>query len=140
MFAKSAIEAPTSGTNRSRAEQFAVARVILPTSAEAATPREQPVATGPRAEPAPPARVFSPPPEVPQIAEQDKEKGIAESIERRKAEADERAHRKRVAERKARRDAERVAKLQSDKQRQLQQPGIMAFDDVQARRGTFFGN
>ena len=141
MFAKSAVEAPTSGSSRPRADQLPVARVILPTSAEAATPREQPVvASAPQAESAPPSPVVLPKPEVQQTAEKEKEKDRAvERAERRKPEAEERAHRKRVAERKARREAARVAKLQRDEQQQGQ-PGIMAFDDEQPRGGSLFGN
>ncbi len=141
MFAKSAMEAPTSGTSRHLADQLPAARVVLPTSAEAATPKEQPVASAPPAEPAPPAPTVLPPPEVQQTAEKEKDRDrTVERAERRKAEADERTHRKRVAERKARREAERVAKLQRDEQQQRQQPGIMAFDDEQPRRGSLLGN
>jgi hypothetical protein len=67
----------------------------------------------------------------------------AERAESRKAEAEDRDHRKRVAERKAKRKAARIAKLQQ-RQQQRHEPSIIAFggDDSEQPRtnGGFFGN
>jgi hypothetical protein len=134
MFAKSAMEAPTSVSSRRLADELPAARVVLSTTAEAAVASARP------AETAPPVTAVLPTADVQQTAEKEKEKDKeAERAERRKAEGDERAHRKRVAERQARREAARVAK-QRDEQQSRQQPGIVAFDDERPRRGSFFGN
>ena len=111
-------------------------RAILPTSAEAATPKEEPVAATPPVQSAP--TPLTPLPEGKQTAEEEKEKGKqADRAERRKAEAEERERRKRVAERKARRDA-RIARQREEQQ--PRQPGIMAFDDAASKPSGFFGN
>src|SRR4051795_13731532 len=84
MFAKTMMnDAPSQ--NRAASHQLEPVRVILPTTAEAA-PAPQPVAA---VEPAPAPEIKSPEQQV-------------EKVDTRKADAEERVYRKRVAERKAR--------------------------------------
>jgi type IV secretory pathway VirB10-like protein len=154
MLAKTAVE--PAAPSRSLVDRLPPARIILPASAEAATPSQQPedaraVADEGRATqqrvlhqavaaseaPAPTAPVK----EVQQAPEKDKQ---AARAERHKAEAEERTRRRKYAERKARREAARLAaQQQQEQQPSRQQPGILAFgrDDDQSRgAGTFFGN
>jgi hypothetical protein len=135
IITKSALEPPVA---TKPVAQLPPVRVVLPGSAEAATLKEEPLATVPQALSSPTPQVM-PTPEAKQAIEEGKEKNKqAERVERRKAEAEEREHRKRVAEGRARRDA-RVAR-QREEQQQQQRPGIMAFDDEVPKTGGFFGN
>lgn len=152
MLARTAME--PAAPSPSLADRLPPARIILPASAEAATPSRQPgdaravadegratqqqvphQAVAPSEAPAPTAPVK----EAQQAPEKDKQ---AERAERRKAEAEELARRRKYAERKARREAARLA-TQQEQQLSRQQPGILAFgrDDDQSRgAGTLFGN
>jgi hypothetical protein len=127
MLAKTSME-PTA-PSRPVADRLPPVRVILPASAEAATPPEVPVRTVTAPEP-PPQPVT--PPQEQQAAERDRQ-GL-ERAERRKAQAEERARRKKYAERKARREAAGLVMHQ-------QEPPILAFGEDQPRGGRgFFGN
>ncbi|NOJ43334.1 hypothetical protein [Bradyrhizobium australiense] len=147
MLAKTAMEPTAPTSNRFIASPSPPARVILPASAEAATPPEPSVASAPH-QPGAIAPVPAAAPqviqakEVQQAPERDKQ---AERAERRKAEAEERERRERMADRKARREAARIAKQQHQQEQQQPrpQPGIVAFggDYEQPRLGGgFFGN
>ena len=125
MLAKTAME--PAAPSRSVVDHLPPARIILPASAQAATPSQPPgdqaaphQAGAPVEAPAPTTHVK----EVQQATEKDKQ---AERAERRKAEAEERARRRKYAERKARREAARLAMQQQEQQVSRQQPGIMAF-------------
>lgn len=137
MLAKAATEPAT--PSRSVVDRLPPARIILPTSAQAAAASQPPgdqatphQAVAPVEAPA----LIAPVKEAQQATEKDKQ---AERAERRKAEAEERARRRKYAERKARREAPRLAMQQQEQQVSRQQPGIMAFgrDDV---GGSIFGN
>ncbi|UPK02233.1 hypothetical protein [Bradyrhizobium sp. 170] len=134
MLAKTAME-PTA-PSRPVVDGLPPARVILPASAEAAMPPQPPAETAATSEPSLP---ITPVKEVQPVPEKQKQ---AERAERRKAEAEQRAGRKKYAERKARREAARMAK--QEQQQHRQQPGIVAFggddDNYRAGGGSFFGN
>jgi hypothetical protein len=152
MLAKTAME--PAAPSRSLVDRLPPARIILPASAEAATPSQQPGDAGAGADEgratrqqAPHQAVApsdAPAPTVPvkeaqQAPEKDKQ---AERAERRKAEAEERTRRRKYAERKARREAARLA-AQQEQQISRPQPGILAFgrDDDQSRGpASFVGN
>jgi hypothetical protein len=136
ILARTAMEPAAVTSNSAVADRLPPARIILPASAEAASPPQPPSTTvaAPAADPAPRLIQAN---EVQQSPERDR---TAERAERRKAEADERERRKRVAVRKAKRDAARLAKQQQEQQ---QVPGIMAFgrdDEHPPGGGGFFGN
>lgn len=122
MFAKSALHDQMPVQTRA-SSQLNPVRVILPTTAEAAEAPQAPQQTA--TVPVQPA-----PPEV-KVPEKQVEK-----VDTRKAEAEERARKKRYAERKAR----KIAKQMEAKQQVEQRPGIMAFDGDQPRTVGFFGN
>jgi type IV secretory pathway VirB10-like protein len=108
------------------------ARVILPSSAEAAPP-PQPSAAAPE-----PAPQVTPIKEIQQPTEQNDSRKRAEH---RKAESQERVRRKRMADRRTKREASRVAIQQQEQH--YQRPGIMASggdNDHQGFGGGFFGN
>jgi type IV secretory pathway VirB10-like protein len=133
MLAKTAMEPVAASSSRAVADRLPPARVILPASAEAASPPQPPFATVAAPEGEPASRLIQTN-EVQQSRERDR---AAERAERRKAEAE---RRKLVAERKAKRDGARIAKQQQEQQ---QAPGIMAFgedDEHPPVRGGFFGN
>jgi len=140
MLAKTAME--PAAPSRSVVDRLPPARIILPASAETATPSQppadQPTQQQPPHQAVAPVEAPAPTPpvkEAQQAPEKDKQ---AERAERRKAEAEERARRRKYAERKAKREAARLA-MQQQEQVSRQQPGIMAFgrDDG---GGNFFGN
>ena len=149
MFAKNMMDPTHSAPGRSAASQLPPARVVLPTLAEAAaqpTPAA-PARREPVSAPAPtPAATVQPesagqPTQVKEVQATPERDKAAERAERRKAEAEEREHRKRVADRKAKRDAARIARLQQRQHRE--EPSIMAFggDNEQPRtNGGLFGN
>ena len=115
---------------KSRVEQAAPARIILPTTAQAAeAPKSQePVQQAAAVEP-----VASPPPE-PVKAQPEKK---VEKVDTKKAEIEVRERRKRYAERKARREATRAR--QQMEARVREQVPVMAFGSDESQRG-FFGN
>ena len=137
MLAKSVMEPTPPAPSRSLADRLPPARVILPTSAEAAAPPAPPAAApAPESVPQVAQTQILPPKEIQQAPEKDRQ---AERAERRKAEAEERERRKRTAERKARREAARIAQQQQAQQR----PGIMAFggdNEQPSFGGGLFGN
>ena len=134
MLARTTMEPMAAASGPIAAERLPPARVILPASAEAASPPQPPSATVPEpgAEPSP--RLVQTK-EVQQLPERDR---AAERAERRKA--DEQERRKRVTERKAKREVTRNAKQQHERE---QAPGILAFggdDEHPPGGGGFFGN
>ena len=136
MLARTVMEPVTATSNSAVTDRLPPARVILPASAEAASPPQPPSTTvaAPAAEPAP--RLI----QANEAQQSPEKERTAERAERRKAEADERERRKRVVERKAKRDAARIAKQQQEQQHV---PGIMAFgrdDERPPAGGGFFGN
>jgi hypothetical protein len=125
-----------------RAEQQALAsaqpsppvRVILPASAEPAQPPQPSVTT---------TKEHALPPVLPSVKEAAAPEQAVEKVDTHKAEAEERARRKRYAERKAKRQAADKAKRQQMDQGERKEPPIMAFDgDEPRQRGGFgfFGN
>ena len=115
----SALKEPTGYQNRASAEPPSPARVILPSTAEEAQPRQpsQQIATAPE----PPL----PPPQPVKGAQTPVEKQV-EKVDTRKAEAEQRERRKRYAERKAKRQAERANRQQQIEQGEHQEAPIMA--------------
>jgi outer membrane biosynthesis protein TonB len=127
LMANSAMKEPA--YQKSRVEQAAPARVVLPTSAEAAqapTPPGQQVAA---VEAAP-----SPSPEPTHVAPPENK---IEKVYTKKGEVEERERRKRHSERKARREAARAR--QQIESRQRQEPRVLAFDGDEARQPVSFG-
>ena len=135
MMANTAME-PHAVEKQARAPANATpsVRVILPASAEPAMPPQPSLTQAEQAVPlAPPTPVH-------------KEMSVAEraveKIDTRKAEAEEREHRKRSAERKARRLAEKSRRQQQQEQDDRRNGPIMAFGvEPRERNGFgFFGN
>jgi len=130
-MANSALKEPAY-QSKSRVEQVAPVRVVLPTTAQAAeapNPRE-PVQQIAAVEP-----VASPPHDPVKIQPEKK----AEKIDIKKAEMEVRERRKRYAERKARREAAR-ARQQMEPRIRTDTP-VMAFgSDESQREFGFFGN
>jgi hypothetical protein len=135
MMAKSALNEPTGYQTRASAEPPSPARVILPSSAEAARP------------PQPPQHIDATPQPPPQMqpvkeAEPSVEKPV-DKMDTRKAEAERREHRKRYAERKAKRQAERTKRQQQIEQGERLEAPILAFGGDERRQSGgfgFFGN
>jgi type IV secretory pathway VirB10-like protein len=137
MMATSALKEPTENQNRVSAKPPSPARVILPSTAEAAQPPQpsQQTATAPE----PPL----PPPLQPVKGAQASVERQVEKVDIRKAEAEQRERRKRYAERKAKRQAERAKREQQIEQGEHQEAPIMAFGGDELRRSGgfgFFGN
>jgi hypothetical protein len=126
------------------ADRLQPARVVLPTTTEAAPAVVQPAAAPePAATSKQPAQAQNLPAKEMQAAAAKAEQ--SERAERRRTEYADRESGRRFAERKAGRDAARL-KQQRDQQRQearpQERPGIMAldFDEDHRRPGGFFGN
>ena len=135
MLARASIE--PSARSYSSAKPLPQVRVILPASAEPALPSQTSVQT---ADTPPESQRAAPLKEALQASETEK---LIDRAERRKAEADERGRRKKVAERKARREAARLVQEQDQQQRSKQQASILALgqaDDQPRGSGGFFGN
>jgi hypothetical protein len=117
------------------ADRVPPARVILPSTADAAQPpSSQPIATAPEP-PLPPSR--------PVKGAQAPVERQVEKVDTRKAEAEQRERRKRYAERKAKWQAERIKRQQPIEQGEHQEAPIMAFGSDEPRRSGgfgFFGN
>jgi hypothetical protein len=122
MFAQTALH-DTPVQTRTASKPIDPVRMILPTTAEAAT-APQPSTAVP-VQPVPVAEVKVP------------EKQI-EKVDTRKADDEERTRKRKYAERKARKIA--AAKMIEARERQPAEPRIMAFDGNQSRMGGFFGN
>jgi hypothetical protein len=132
MLAKASIE--PSARSHSAADPLPPVRVILPTSAEPPLPSQTPV---PTADNPPESQRAAPLKEEQQASEKDK---LIDRAERRKAEADERGRRKKVAERKAARFAQEQEQQQRSKP---QASSIWAFGQGEDRPrggGGFFGH
>jgi hypothetical protein len=136
ILANSALKEPSGYQARAASEALSPVRVILPTSAEAAQPPQQPLQQASlQVEPA--TQPVSPPAKEGIVAK-------LEKAEATKSEAEERERKRRYAERKARRQAEARAR----QHRELQQPRtredapIMAFSGDSSPRfgGGLFGN
>jgi type IV secretory pathway VirB10-like protein len=130
MMAKSALKEPTGYQTRASAEPPSPARVILPSTAEAAQPPQQ-VATTPQ----PPL-----PPQVQPVKEaQPPVEKQVEKVDTRKAEAEQRERRQRHAERKAKRQAEHAKRQQQIEHGEHREAPIMAFGGDEPRRSGGFG-
>jgi hypothetical protein len=136
MMAKASLEPSVPSRSVTDRMPSPVRVVFPPASAETAPVSQTPSQTLSPPEPEP---VASPPKQTQQAAEMDKP---AERVERRKAEAGERARRKRYAERKAKREAARLAQQWQEQQTPRMQPRVMAFggDDDLPRSGGLFDN
>jgi type IV secretory pathway VirB10-like protein len=139
MMAKSALEEPTGYRSPAPSEPLPPARVILPSTTEAAlppqTPKEQVVAASP--EPSPQSQAQPAKEEVRTAVEQQ-----VDNVDTRKAKAEERARRKRVAERKAKRLAAERAKHQHIEPDERPRGPVMAFGGDEPRQSGglgFFG-
>jgi hypothetical protein len=136
MMAKSALNEPI-GYRRlaSAPEPPSPARIVLPSSAEAAQPPQPPpqIAAAPQ-----------PPPEIQPVKEaQPPVEKQVDKIDPKKAEAEQRERRKRYAERKAKRQAEKAKREQHIEQAERQEAPIMAFGGDERRQSAgfgFFGN
>jgi outer membrane biosynthesis protein TonB len=135
IMAKSALKEPTGHQARANTESITPVRVILATSAEAAQP------------PQPSAAAVATPEPQPQVQPSIKEvqapvEKQVEKADTRKAEAEEREHRRRYAEHKARKiAAARARQPQEPQTRERSTPGSMAFGGDEPRfGGDFFGN
>ena len=138
MMAKSALEEPTGYRSPAPSEPLPPVRVILPSTTEAAlppqTPKEQQVLAA-SSEP-PPQPQPQPAKEVVQAPVEQQ----VDEVDTRKAKAEERARRKRVAERKAKRLAAERAKLQHIEPDERPRGPIMAFGGDKPRESFgFFG-
>ena len=137
MMAKSALEEPTGYRSPAPSEPLPPVRVILPSTTEAAlppqTPKEQQVL----------AASSEPPPQPqPQPAKEVVQAPVEQQVDKvdtRKAKAEERARRKRVAERKAKRLAAERAKLQHIEPDERPRGPIMAFGGDEPRESGGFG-
>jgi type IV secretory pathway VirB10-like protein len=132
MMAKSALEEPTGYRSGAPSEPLPPARVVLPSTTEAALPpqtlKEQQIAA-PSPEPAPQPQA-QPAKEVVEAP--------GEQLDTKKAKAEERTQRKRLAERKAKRLAKERAKHQHIEPERPRGP-VMAFggDEPPQRSGGF---
>jgi type IV secretory pathway VirB10-like protein len=135
MMATSALKEPTGYQNRGSPEPPSPARVILPSTAEAAQPPQpsQQIATAPE----------PPPPLQPVKGAQAPVEKQVENVDARKAEAEQRERRKRYADRKAKLNAERAKRQRQIEQGEQEEAPIMAFGGDEPRRSGgfgFFGN
>jgi type IV secretory pathway VirB10-like protein len=134
MMAKSALKEPTGYQSRVSAEPPSPARIILPTSAEAAQP------------PQPPQQIDATPPEPPIQLVKETQPALEKQIDKadsRKAEAEQRQRRKRYAERKAKLQAERAKRQQQIEYAERQEVPVVAFGGDEHRQSGgvgFFGN
>ena len=135
MMAKSALEEPTGHRSPAPSEPLPPVRVILPSTTEAALPPQSPkeqqvVAASPEPAPQPQAQ---PAKEAVPVEQ-------ADQVDTRKAKAEERARRKRVAERKAKRLAAERAKHQHIEPDERPRGPVMAFGgDEPLKSGGGFG-
>ena len=135
MMAKSALEEPTGHRSPAPSEPLPPFRVILPSTTEAALPPQSPkeqqvVAASPVPAPQPQAQ---PAKEAVPVEQ-------ADQVDTRKAKAEERARRKRVAERKAKRLAAERAKHQHIEPDERPRGPVMAFGgDEPLKSGGGFG-
>jgi type IV secretory pathway VirB10-like protein len=137
MMAASALKEPTGYQKRAPAEPPSPARIILPSTAEAAQPPQ--ASQQINAAPEPP---FPPPPQPVKGAQTPVERQV-KNVDNRKAEAERRERRKQYAEREAKRQAERAKRQQRIEQGEHQQAPIVAFGGDEPRRSGgfgFFGN
>jgi type IV secretory pathway VirB10-like protein len=137
MMATSALKEPVGYQKRTSNELPPAARVILPSTAEAAQPPQSAQQTATAPEPPPP-----PPVQPAKEAEPAVQKQV-EKVDTKKVESEQRERRKRYAERKARRQAERDKRQQQIERNEPQETPILAFGgDEPSRSGGFgfFGN
>ena len=136
MMAKSALEEPTGDRSRASSE-LPPARVILPSTTEAGLPphppKEQQVAT---ASPQPAPQTQAQP--AKEVAQAPIEQQVGK-VDTRKANAEERARRKRVAERKAEQLAAERAKQQDVEPDERPRGPVMAFGGDEPRQSGGFG-
>jgi hypothetical protein len=136
MMANSALKEPGGYQSRAASQAPVPVRVILPSSAEAAQPPQQPQ---PHAS-SPPDPTPTTPPAKEVYAPTENQ---VEKAEARKAEAEERERKRRHAQRKAKRLEEARARQQRQQQpRELEDAPVMAFGGDRSPRfsGGLFGN
>jgi hypothetical protein len=131
IMATSALKEPTGYQNRGSAESPSPARVILPSTAEAAQPPQpsEQIATAPE----------PPLPLQPVKGAQAPVEKQVENVDNWKAQAEQRERRKRYADRKAKLNAERAKRQRQIEQDEQQQAPIMAFGGDEPRRSGGFG-
>jgi outer membrane biosynthesis protein TonB len=137
MMATSALKEPVGYQKRTSDEPRPAARVVLPSSAEAAQPPQSAQQTATAPEPPPP-----PPLQPAKEAEPAVQKQV-ETVDTKKVESEQRERRKRYAERKARRQAERAKHQQQIERNEPQEAPILAFGGAEPSRSGgfgFFGN
>jgi len=135
MMAKSALESPTDYRPRTSSEPLPPARVILPSTTEAALSPEMPTEqVAASTEPAPQPQA-QPAKEVVQAPVEQQ----VDKVDTRKAKAEERARRKRVAERKAKQLAAERAKHPGVEPEERSQGPIMASGGDEPRQSFGFG-
>ena len=135
MMATSALKEPVGYQKHTSDEPPAPARVILPSTAEAAQPPQPVQQTATAAELPPPTQPMK---EVEPVVQKQVEK-----VDTRKVESEQRERRKRYAERKARRQVERAQRQQQIERGEPQEAPILAFGGDEPRRSGgfgFFGN
>jgi len=134
MMANSALKEPNHSQSRTTAEAPTPLRVVLPSSAAAAEPKQPPQQAVPAIEAAAPA----------QIAPAKEAQALPDKVEKadtRKAEVEQRERRQRSAERKAKRLAARRSHQPPAQQRG--EAPVMAFGGDESRQGggfNLFGN
>ena len=136
MMATSALKEPVGYQKHTSDEPPPPARVILPSTAEAAQP-PQPAHTATAPEPP------LPPPLQPAKEVEPAVQKQVEKVDTKKAESEQRERRKRYAERKARRQAEKAKRQQQIERGEPQEAPILAFGGDEPRRSGgfgFFGN
>jgi type IV secretory pathway VirB10-like protein len=135
MMAQSALEEPTGYRSRASSESLPPARVVLPFTTEAALPpqtsKEQQEVT---ASPAPQPQAQAAKEQAQAPVEQQVDK-----VDTRKAKAEERARRKRVAERKAKQLAAERAKHQHVEPDERSRGPVMALGGDEPRQNAGFG-
>lgn len=131
MMAKSALKETGGYQTRAATEALTPVRVVLPTSAEAAKPTQQP------------QQQQASSPAEPTIQPAKQVQAAVEKTDTKNPEAEERERKRRYAERMARRQAEARAREQRQPQpRERQDVPVMAFGGDSSPRsgGGFFGN
>jgi hypothetical protein len=137
LMAKAALKEPGGYQARAASEAPTPVRVILPNSAEAAQPPQQPL----KQVSLPPEPATQPATQPAKEMQAPVEKQV-EKADTRKSEAEERERKHRYAERKARRQAEARARREQQQPREREDAPIMAFSGDSSPRfgGGLFGN
>ena len=137
IMAESTLKEPSGLQARAASEALTPVRVILPSSAEAAQPPQEPHQQAPSPPEPDMQSAIQPAKQVQAPVEKQ-----AEKADTRKSEAEARERKRRHAERKAKRDAEARARLKQQQPREREGAPVMAFGGDSPSRfgGGFFGN